>query len=179
MVDQEPAAEGGDIAALVQQTDRLASNVQQLTARLAASEEIQATLEDAVTAIGRQARRNTSQGRFNKWVTGVAIALVALACVLGYLIYLVNANANGISDSNADVRELQTRTSDRVLCPLYGLFLDLSESAPPGAADENGDGVVTEAEQRKQDKAIRVIRDGYQLLGCKPPRPAPRVRPGE
>lgn len=66
-------------------------------------------------------------------------------------------------DKNAKaIAEVQTRTSDKVLCPLYGLFLNIVKHPLPKRVD-------TPEERKANDEALKVIQTGYDALGCKPP----------
>lgn len=149
------------IKTLASQAERLAGTVADLNKRLNTSEETQDQLTNALRQIELQQHRNVSQRRFNRWATVVGIAFTGIVMVLGYALYRIDHNASKISD-------LQVRTSDRVLCPLYGLFIASIEDAPPLAADRDGDGTVTRAEQKRYDAAVAVILNGHETLECKP-----------
>lgn len=117
--------------------------------RLAEAGGTNAMIDGLVTGLKRQ-----------KLITRVLLIFVVVKLtIIGFVI------ANSYSINN-----LQDRTSDEVLCPLYSLFLDLIEDPIPGAADENEDGKITVKEQKKYDKTIKVFYDGYATLECQPPR---------
>jgi hypothetical protein len=84
-------------------------------------------------------------------------------------VFLVGLLLGWRSETNSDnIQEIQDRTSNEVLCPLYEVFLDSVENAPPQAADNDRDGKTTEAEQEQYDHAVKVIQDGYRTLDCNP-----------
>lgn len=143
------------IGALTAQAERLAGTVADLNARITTSEDTQTNLAKAL-------KHNTSQETFNKAMLVVASAFVLYAVIMGFVIYRVDTNANKIAD-------LQTRTSDKVLCPLYSVFVASMDNAGPLAGDSNRDGKVTPAERERYENAVRVIREGYGILECKPP----------
>lgn len=139
---------------LAEAVDRLAGLVQALSVRLDVTQDMQKDLKATMDA------QNT-QRRVNRWLTVLMTLIVMLALVVVYVLYRVDQNADSIGD-------IQDRTSSQVLCPLYGLLVAQIETAPSDAADDDGDGVVTDAEQASFDATVRVIRDGYAALDCRP-----------
>lgn len=136
----EPAP---DLATAV---ERLAGLVQELSERLDVTQQMQ----DDLTAT---MARGTLQRRINKWAAVIMALILALAVAVG-----VNAYRLG---------QVQERTSNAVLCPLFALFVASVETPNPAAADADGDGTVTPAEQGKFDAAVQVIRDGFAALDCR------------
>lgn len=73
-----------------------------------------------------------------------------------------------VSGNTDDIQRSQTTTRQRVLCPLYTIFIQSqSEKGRKAAPDP-----------KKYDEAFRVIREGYRTLNCvavpSNPVPAPR-----
>lgn len=157
--DHQSAADrntGVDAAlrALEASTVRLIQTVADLAERVNTTQEMQSSL---ATTMQSQA----SQHRTNRWLTTSMAFNVLLSFGFGFGLYRIDKNAQAIAD-------IQSRTSNSVLCPLYSVFLASIESAPPAAADTDRDGEVSAAEQARFDRAARVIRDGYDELACKP-----------
>lgn len=86
-------------------------------------------------------------------VTAIVVA-VATAATLAVAI----ASLLGVRSSSTELEDVQRRTSDQVLCPLYGIFIQSAKNPPPPQYT---------AEQRAQRlEAIRVIEQGARTLGC-------------
>lgn len=101
-------------------------------------------------APGRDARNPTRR----LWIIFIFTVLVFLL-----LSYRQEQATDRIEANAAKISDLQTRTSEEVLCPLYVIFLESLENPDPGDVD-------TPAE-RKQFAAYKVtIQDGYDKLGC-------------
>lgn len=103
------------------------------------------------------------QTRVSIWLAISLILDLVLSLLLAYGYLAVNENSKSID-------HLQARTSDQVLCPLYGVFLKSIDQQRPTAADANQDGNVTRIEEFDYANAVEVIEEGYSTLGCVPPR---------
>lgn len=118
----------------------------------ALAEALNALGKDTGGAIAALKRRSTQTRRMLRWV----IALSVLSAVtIGVMIATV-VNTRGVAE---EVSDIQHRTSDEVLCPLYNLFLEASKFPPPPNYS---------AEQLKTREGWFVqIGEGHTVLGCK------------
>lgn len=67
---------------------------------------------------------------------------------------------NTVSDNQREIKDIQRRTSDEVLCPLYGAFLAAKDNPVP-------DNIKNDPKQRKErEDAFRIIDEGADALGC-------------
>ena len=143
------------IAELDATTRRLLRAVTDMGARVNTTQEMQAALASTMRRVERQ------QG-LNRWLVGVVALILALGAGFAYSVYRIDDNADTL-------REVQDRTSNTVLCPLYSLFLAQTADLPPDAADSNEDGTVTPEEQAQMEQTVRVIQEGYAALNCQEP----------
>lgn len=106
-------------------------------------------LSESVSSLDKQLEQvnrdvYTTIRRMRLIVTGLVIGCLISAGAIGYTVY----NGNRID-------QVQRRTSNEVLCPLYRIFLDAyhPEAQPP--------------ERRQQyEDAYKVIRRSYGVLEC-------------
>ncbi len=66
-----------------------------------------------------------------------------------------------IEDNAAEIAEVQARTSDEVLCPLYELLLNAVKHPVKERTD-------TAAERKTYAGYVALFQNGYDTLGCKP-----------
>jgi len=142
------------LVALTQTSDRLAAAVGDMSKRLITTERIQRQLATQQRAIQEQQQQTRRQRGVN---TALALSLI-LDIVLsgGIALGYVRINHNA-----ANIGEIQTRTSDVVLCPLYSLFL-------ASVAHPRPDQVNTPEKKAEFEAATKTIKDGYTALGCQP-----------
>lgn len=150
MTEDEQAA----IRGLREAVDGLASMVGGLTERVTTTEEMQRTLSD-------QQDVQQTQRRINGWLAASIIFDILLSIGFGFALVRIDSNAEAIDT-------VQDRTSNIVLCPLYALLVSQADALTPEDADENEDGVITPEEQATLDETVRVIREGYAALECRP-----------
>jgi hypothetical protein len=112
------------------------------------------SLESAVNNLTKEVARQNSRARANRrliWM--VALGLAINACVVSLVVLLTN---NVRSNSNR-VREVQERTSNQVLCPLYELILQSYNPKSPTALKD----------PENYAHSFQVIREGYKTLECR------------
>lgn len=150
----------GSIAGVEALMRELIGKIDGFSSRLAITEEIvagqeatRAGLEDAKAAQRRQRRTNR--------------LLIGLAASNALLFVATTVLGVAVWNNARHIGEVQDRTSNAVLCPLYGLFVAQIAAAPPESADANRDGVVTAEEQDRWDQSVQVISDGYAALDCR------------
>lgn len=105
----------------------------------------------ALAALRNRARTNRRMIR----IQGVLAA--AMAATIAVLISVMVT----LSGNTKELDDVQRRTSDKVLCPLYGAFLAAANNPVP-------DEIKNDPEQMgERAKAFAVIRQGYMELNCK------------
>lgn len=112
--------------------------------------------EDTQRTLAKTQQRQTRNQRL------LTLSLVIDLALSVFALFLLDR----VADNSARLDEVQQRTSNEVLCPLYVLFIGSIESGDSAAADANRDGKVTAKEQAAYTDAITVIRDGYDALDC-------------
>lgn len=142
-------------------TNRLIATVGDLAARVNTTQDMQSALAATMERVEQQQKQQTSQRRINQWLGAVMVMIICLSGAVVFALYRIDQNADKIG-------AVSDRTSNRVLCPLYGLLVSQIEGLPANAADEDGDGTVTSDEQAALDETVRVIREGYAALDCAP-----------
>lgn len=118
----------------------------------AALEGVGADTGQAIAALKQRAIRNR---RMIQWLTGLSVIVGGAVGVLIYLVLALSANTTATEN-------VQQRTSDSVLCPLYELFIEASKFPPPPNYN-------TEQLKAREQWFVQ-IREGHALLGCEDPR---------
>lgn len=83
-------------------------------------------------------------------VCAALVAVVALTVILGSTVMRVNGVAQEVQASVSVQRQ-------KVLCPLYQIFLDSERFTPPGQTPE---------QEANRVHAFQVIHEGYDSLKC-------------
>lgn len=104
----------------------------------------------AIAALRRRAQLNR---RMIIWLAILSGALVATVCVMAYMLIEVRSTTSQLD-------AVQHRTSDRVLCPLYGAFLAAKDNPVPDNIKNNP------RQLRERAEAFEVIERGAKELGC-------------
>lgn len=150
MTEEHPMDSG--IRALESTTARLIDAVTDMSKRLNTTERISRQLQRQQEELAREQAATTRQGRINAWLA-LSIALdIALSLIIGLGFFRIDSNADRID-------HIQDRTSNEVLCPLYGIFLASIENPRPEQVD-------TPEERARFEAAAKTIRDGYSALEC-------------
>ena len=105
-------------------------------------------LSDVATGV---AERTTAVERINRRLTATVWVLV---CAVAAIVVLASAAVG-----NADrIGDLQQRTSSEVLCPVFQIYLDTyrPQAVPPERLAD-------------YERAFRVMRHSYDVLGCTAP----------
>ena len=140
------------IAALEATSSRLANAVLDMSKRLNTTERMQKELESQQQALAEQQQATHTQRGIN-WILGISLALdIILSIAVGYGYVRSYSNAQHIA-------EIQTRTSDEVLCPLYEVFLQSVNHPAPSQ-------INTPEKKARFEAAAKIVRDGYAALGC-------------
>lgn len=119
-------------------------------------------LVEAIEELGRDTgttisvlRTRAYRNRAMLWGLAILAALqIAAITALAFL-------AVETRHQNNEIQTIQTRTSDKVLCPLYGAFLAAANNPVPDELKNDP------AQLREREEAFRVIEDGYKELECK------------
>lgn len=121
---------------------------------------------------GRQLVALTNRSRVNRrliWITaGTILVDVALTASMALAGVSIIGNAKRIDAVTRRLDEAQTTNRQRVLCPLYTIFLQQRDQAQRAA-------LKTDEQRREYDHAFAVIQEGYQALKCTPEVPAPKL----
>lgn len=152
------------IRELTASNERLTTVVTGLASRVDTTQSMQASLASTMKRVERQQQQSDTQKRITIWLVMVIALILGLALVVVYALYRIDQNADRIS-------EVQDRTSNTVLCPLYGIFLTQITTAGPDAADSDHNGTVTPGEKATYERTVQVIRDGYTALDCHKTKP--------
>lgn len=105
----------------------------------------------ALAALRNRARMNRRLIRIQGILAGAMVIIIAILAVT-----LV-----GLSRNTKEIDDVQRRTSDQVLCPLYGAFLAAANNPIPDNIKNDP------AQLEERAKAFAVIRQGYMVLDCK------------
>jgi hypothetical protein len=117
---------------------------------IAALEGVGKDTGQAISALRHRAKMNRRMIRM----------LAAIGAVLAITIGVVVGVTINTVAQNAEIAEIQQRTSDKVLCPLYGAFLAAANNPVPDEIKNNP------AQLREREEAFKIIRAGYDELGC-------------
>lgn len=160
---------GPDYAALIATGERVSAQMEALREDLRAAKEEAAKKVEAAEARAaanlktENAARRRSQRR--TWVTvllDVALSLVSL--VLWHAQADTNHRLQESLRQNYMTQAQQAETRVRVLCPLYTLLL-------ASTADPTKRAALPAAQRVQYDASVKVIKDGYTALGCRPALP--------
>ena len=144
----------GDVEALTGEAVGLKDTILLLRADLRAAEEhAAAELLEAEKRSTEKLKAENAARKRNQKRTWVTIVLDISLSVAGLWLY----------HSVADTQRQQSQTRTEVLCPLY--------SFPLASVDPARRAALPAAEQKIYDAEVRVIRDGYAVLGCQPVLP--------
>lgn len=127
-----------------------------LTARAHALEQSVSTLSSAVRDL------TTSQQRVKLAIRLTAVGLVAafiLAAVCTTLLIAHTRVQDRLSEQSQRIEQVQQRTSNEVLCPLYSLLIEFEPRTTriPGLSDE---------ERAQRLATYEVIHRGFDALRC-------------
>lgn len=142
------------IKALEATSVKLASAVQDLSAKLTTTQRIQEDLDAQQKELRGQRLTVQTQKKMLKWlaVSVVLDLVLSVAVTLGY--FRIDHNTDNIN-------EIQTRTSSEVLCPLYQLLVDQA-----AAITDKEKADMTAKEREDLEKTVAVITRGYNALDC-------------
>lgn len=140
------------LRALEATSTRLIDAVTDVSKRLNTTERMARQLADQQEDLRKTQEAQSRQGKVNFWLAASLALDLVLSVVIGLGFVQIDDNADHIT-------EIQDRTSDRVLCPLYGVFLTSIENPRPDQVD-------TPEEREAFAAAARTIRDGYSALDC-------------
>lgn len=117
---------------------------------VAALEELAHGTGKAIAVLRRRARINR---RLIWGLLAVAAGQLALFIVAAFIGF-------GIANNSDEINHIQKRTSDQVLCPLYGAFLAAENNPVPPEIRRDP------AQMKERADAFRVIHMGYDQLHC-------------
>lgn len=130
-------------------TDHLANQAAQLTG----------AVTDLTTAIDHLARRQAHLRRVVLWTIAGLVVDVVLTVLVTVLYGQQQQASHRIADNTSRVQQVQDRTSNDVLCPLYKLFLDQEPIAVNNPA-------LTPDQRNSLKAQFGVIHRGYDTLDC-------------
>ncbi|MCC3333605.1 hypothetical protein [Nocardia abscessus] len=134
-----------DLAELVTAVDRLRQVVTELSERA----ETQQRVLDRLDRVSTDTRMN----RIGLKVATVGVAFnLALTGIVGWLFVRVE-------HTTREVRDVQSRTSTEILCPLYQVFAVSIKVNPPSPN-------LTPEQTKFRQEAADTILAGYDKLGC-------------
>lgn len=137
-------------------TDHLANQAENLTRAVS---DLGASVSHLARTQAHLARTQAHIRRVVAWtVAGLAID-VALTVLVTFLYSGQQDSNRRISANNERITEVQGRTSNDVLCPLYKLILDSEKRAQANPA-------LSPDQRTEQAKLFAVIHDGYNVLRC-------------
>lgn len=95
-----------------------------------------------------------------RWKVALVLTMIGLVLdfsltVIGLQLYLHER------DNTQTISEIQQRTSAKILCPVWGLFIESIKANPQGTN-------LTSAEVTFRKTALVTIEQGYTILGCPP-----------
>lgn len=145
------------IRALEATSQKLIGAVQEVSKRLNTTEKMQRDLATQQEDLA-QAQDKLSQQRGINIALGLSLIFdVLLSVLIGFGYLRIDTNA-------AEIGQVQERTSDQVLCPLYALFITSLKNPPrPELVD-------TPEERRQRAEAKKTILNSYVVLECKKKR---------
>lgn len=104
------------------------------------------------------ARGEAGESGPDPWKRMLVIFLFTVA-VFALLSWRQEIATNHVEENSRDIAALQKRTSEEVLCPLYGLFLASVKNPDPERVD-------TPKERKQYAGYLKIIQTGYDALGC-------------
>lgn len=111
-------------------------------------------------AVTELAANQTRMKRVIYWtVSGLLLDLI-LTVVVSVLFSNQRETSDQIAHANSRIEEVQQRTSDEVLCPLYTVLLAFEPRSTTSPT-------LTEEERQSRLQAYEVVRRGYTVLGCR------------
>lgn len=120
-------------------------------------EAVVAALEAVGKDTGHALAALRHRARVNRRLIRTLAALTAMLVItIGVLVSVVIT----VSAQTTEIDSIQQRTSDKVLCPLYGAFLAAENNPVPKEIANDP------AQVKEREEAFRVIRAGYVELGC-------------
>lgn len=121
--------------------------------RQALADALEGVGKDSAAAIAGLNRRARLNRRMLRWLTALS---AAMAITIGFMIAAIIA----VAHTSSDLESVQNRTSDKVLCPLYGAFLAAANNPVPDNIKNNP------RELRERAEAFKIIEMGAKELGC-------------
>jgi hypothetical protein len=91
------------------------------------------------------------------------ISFVVMIVLFACLAFYQEKQTREIDNNAKKIEEVQMRTSDEVLCPLYALLVNILQHPLPGRVD-------TPEERKANGDALSVILQGYNALDCPAPK---------
>lgn len=88
-------------------------------------------------------------------MAGIALSVLSL-----FTVHYVSQTNQAVQDSQRKIQEIQDRTSNQVLCPLYSLLIKFEPRVTTNPA-------ISEADRNSQKDLYVVIHQGYDQLGCR------------
>lgn len=140
----------GDDSALAEETRELKDRVTQLAQgilELTNSGSLGATVSQLATRAELAERRSK-----RNWQVLIGIVVMSLIGLATTVVLIINTNR---------INEVQARTSNEVLCPLFALFVS-------GYDPKKRDALPTKEQRDQYENAYGVLRRGYASLGCSP-----------
>ncbi len=150
----DPDENQPDLSVLVRTAHRVTDQI----------ESLQRTLAEATTKSKQEIAAERRARRRSIWLTtGVVVIDIALS-VASLILYIGQRQTNQkLAESlreNYTTSQQQAQTRVRVLCPLYTLLL--------ASVDTSKRNALPPTQQAVYDHTVKVIRDGYNALGCTP-----------
>lgn len=111
-------------------------------------------LERSVRDLTAEMKVQNQRGKANRrWIYVVVLGLIINAVIIGIMIAVID----GVQSNSDRIEQVQTRTSNNVLCPLYALILQ----------SYNPNGPTAKVDPAGYEKTFQIIRTGYTTLECK------------
>lgn len=126
----------------------------------ARAEVLTRSVQTLSTSVAQLAESQARIKKVMRWtLIGLALDLV-FTVVAGVLFNSQRLTNDRVAETNQRIEQVQNRTSNEVLCPLYRLFIAFE----PRAVDNP----AFSPEEREQRRAAYVvIHQGYDTLGCR------------
>lgn len=134
----------------------LAARAEALASTIAIQSEAVQRLSDSVRQLA------ASQDRIRKVQIATVLGLIldlSLTLVAALLFNNQRAVSDRLTDANRRIEQVQSRTSNEVLCPLYKTFIAFESRAKDSP-------LFTPEERAQRIRAYEVIHQGYDALGC-------------